>query len=566
MPAARDSCPPPGGRIIRDFSAPGVQCKFGLTGPAAAGPSPFQPRQVLVVTAGPAGAAGLRSLRFLPLLAGSQLRASDLPAPSEDDVDRAVGSYKAFRLSSLTLGTAEDTGFDTLPPQPAIDQASRKAAANALAQINGDCRHLRAFLKAVVRQGARLTWDILVPSSRAWQAFANDCVLASPVASLKAYATILNKLSAQLALQLGPTHPLRDILTANGGHPWNSEAIAPISKRYKDSRASDKLVAANAAVAAFDATGEPAKSAPKEHKALPVPVYLLSSWLSAATRAIAAHEATRKRLKAASSPPGVRRSTRRSSSELSPASAAFLKAQAAQALEAVSKATAELAVLDAEGAGYAVLFLQLLTMSRASSLTAGRESEGPGIRSDVRFNSSGLSYCIRFVKGWDSTSSFFGEKLPLYFTSIPWGRPGDRFPCAPRQAMMEVIQYAKNEFKSLDRFDCAYPERDGSGLLNSFLDSIGATQSLSSTDAQRGGLNQHVSSHSVRKAGVNLGLAGEVAPDTIRRWTRWRDADMLWQYAASDYPVPAEWLALFAWLAPSCGLSGPVHTRPRSPA
>ena len=51
----------------------------------------------------------------------------------------------------------------------------------------------------------------------------------------------------------------------------------------------------------------------------------------------------------------------------------------------------EASSLDALCSGYAVLFVQLLTMTRASSVSAGLELEGPGIRHDLAFDDVGMT-------------------------------------------------------------------------------------------------------------------------------------------------------------------------------
>ena len=516
------------------------QAPSGFAGPL---PQPIQ--------GGPADAAPLRSLHFLPLLGDCHLRASSIPAPTEDDVLQAVADYRAFREQAAKTGETTDSGFDTLKPQQPVDKPARKRRKRQSRSARDDARHLQAYLLAIVRQGARLTWDVFVPSAQAWQAFANDCARNAPVASLAAYATLLNKLSGQLALQLGPSHLATPTLTANSGSPWNAGKIADISKDYQNSRAEDKRRTANE-MASKATAGEPTGEAPAEHKAHPVPTYLLDEWLAKATAATTAHQTAKEALKrlrrSLNNAPSSRPTTRQS--KATPGHDPHRRRRAILSA-ATAKAEQELRALGKTCAGYAAVFLQLLTMTRASSITAGLEISGPGMRHDIKFTDKGMTYVIRFMKDWDSTTSFYGESLPLRFdgpNSIPWGRPDSPNPCARRQAMLQQIQYAVSSVDELDSYDCQDPELQGSDKVNTFLKSIDATGSLRPSDSNVGGLKQHISSHSLRKAGVGIALAAGVSQENIRRWTRWRDAEMLWQYAPNDYPVPPEWHSVFSWM------------------
>jgi hypothetical protein len=58
-------------------------------------------------------------------------------------------------------------------------------------------------------------------------------------------------------------------------------------------------------------------------------------------------------------------------------------------------------------------------MARASSATAGLESAGPSMAAGINFDKTGMSYTMRFTKGWSLTSSFFGETLPIRFDGNP---------------------------------------------------------------------------------------------------------------------------------------------------
>ena len=67
-------------------------------------------------------------------------------------------------------------------------------------------------------------------------------------------------------------------------------------------------------------------------------------------------------------------------------------------------------------------------------------------------------------------------------------------------------------------------------------------------DAIKGGLAQHITSHSIRKAGAVIALAAGVSQANIRRGrVRWLDPQMIWQYAPNDYTVSEDWHDVFSW-------------------
>ena len=79
---------------------------------------------------------------------------------------------------------------------------------------------MKAFLEFAVRNNFRLTYDLFVPDPATWLAFAQDTLQRTSINSISAYATLLNKASAQLADHLGSGHPLHARLTANLRKPW----------------------------------------------------------------------------------------------------------------------------------------------------------------------------------------------------------------------------------------------------------------------------------------------------------------------------------------------------------
>jgi hypothetical protein len=208
--------------------------------------------------------------------------------------------------------------------------------------------------------------------------------------------------------------------------------------------------------------------------------------------------------------------------------------------------------------GYAISFVQFIFMIRASSVAGGTEHGGPGIASDLRFSTadSGLSYIVRFMKGWAADSSLHGESLPILFkdsNAIPPAHATGPHPSEPRARMLATIEYALRNKNSagktlLDSIDSKHPERSGSRKINTHLVAIKATQQLSPADRTIAGKQQSISSHSVRKAAISMAMASGVSSENLRRWTRWRDPEMVWHYAQVDYVVPDAWKSFFAWM------------------
>ena len=511
------------------------------------------PRPVVV---GPLAAAGLRSLRLLPLLSDAKMSASQLSAPDDTQIGAVIDRYTEWRSATAA---PTDSPFDTMGLSGApIDSQSRKRAAREVKNIRDDCRRLLAWLSCILRSGGRLTWDVFTPCVQHWHLFANDCAKqVKPIQALADYATLLNKITAQLAVQVGVKHSLYTTLTANAGKPWHDKAFAAISASYKDARAAAKSTAA--AEIAKGSTG-PNLPPVTEHAALPVPVYQLEQWLKDAQTAMSGHiealEALTSLRKSLSSIPApVRRTTRGAPKRQKPddPDVPKRKALAKQISDCEARAIAQGRLVG----GYAVTFAQFIYMMRASSAAGGLELGGPGIASDLRFTETGLTYVIRFMKGWEPSDALHGERLPLSFkgaATVPWSPDSAAAVSPERVLMMEVIQYAidnKNPGSAaalISVVDSQNPETGGSANINSHLHRIGATAQLEETDRVQNGRTHSISSHSIRKAAISMALASGVSAQNIRRWTRWHQAEMVWHYAQADYEVPDHWKSFFAWM------------------
>ena len=436
-----------------------------------------------------------------------------------------------------------------------------------------DCRRLAAWLSCIIRSGGRLTWDVFTPSVQHWQTFANDCVKQPrPVQSLSDYATLLTKFTAMLAEQIGPSHPQYTWITANSGKPWHAREFASISSNYKDARAAAKATAAAKLASGTTPAGQPPVI---EHAALPVPVYMLESWLADAQSAMTAHidlteelAAVRASLTALIVPvaPALPPPRRQAAAKKQKVATNHHRTPAMAHRQAVIKNIETIeARIHAAGrlvGGYAVTFVQFIYMIRASSAAGGLELDGPGIADDLQLNAAGLTYIVRFMKGWKSSDSLHGERLPLTFrgaATVPWSstfceRSSDSNASPERDVMLSVIRYAidhKNPGANtalISIIDTQNPETEGSAIINGHLHRIDATGHLSDDDRLKNGRSQSISSHSIRKAAISMALASGVSAQNIRRWTRWHQAEMVWHYAQADYVVPDHWRSFFAWM------------------
>lgn len=492
-------------------------------------------------TKGPASAAGLRSLMILPRLLDIGIEASDLPAPTPGQVGPIVERYRQWRQQPQLLA---DGPFNTVSTAAPTLEVARKKMSQDATKITNDCRRLEAWLKFMVKCGARLTWDVFFPNAQLWQHFAYDCEQQpKPVQDLTAYAALLTGFTAQLNDQLGESHSVRRYLSANGGQPWHATDLAKISKAYKEGQARRK---ATSAAQGVDPGGSPSSEA--EHAALAAPVYLLDSWLQAAEEELTAREKCKVELATAEVEwqmlPDHTKGRRRSPEH--------------RGIETKIKALQrDFKFFGAIIGGYAVTFAQFIYMLRASSVAGGLENGGMGIEADLAFSEDGLTYVVRFMKHWTADTSHHGEKLPFVFSAanaVPRGNSDAKFPCEPRERMLRIIEYALSEKDDksgdslMSSIDSISPETQGSQKINKHLRSIKATNRLQKNDRKRAGLSQSISSHSIRKAAISMALASGVSAANLRRWTRWRNEEMVWHYAQIDYVVPVKWKQFFAWM------------------
>ena len=72
----------------------------------------------------------------------------------------------------------------------------------------------------------------------------------------------------------------------------------------------------------------------------------------------------------------------------------------------------------------AAVYAQFCYMARASSVGGAREYNPDGsLNSDISFTDAGMTYVLRFLKGWSPSTTVHGIRLPIAFAgpnTFPW--------------------------------------------------------------------------------------------------------------------------------------------------
>ena len=318
-------------------------------------------------------------------------------------------------------------------------------------------RKLKSWIDYAVRSGRQADAHLLVPDLRLLAEFAADTLVHHQIQSLDGYATVLNKEAAALAETLEDSHPLRAQLVANDGKPWSQPNCRRILDIYLE-----QVFALNFAekVAAGNQPNQPSKEQPGGRKrrrtsarassvSVAAPLGVLDKMLSKAKDATLSFS----RLDAKAIPQGASREVK---------------------AEAAAHAAARKAAGDAVGM-YAACFLALAMMARASTVGGNKQfNPNPdGVYADLNVDEAGLTYVIRFLKGWrHGVHSFRGDKLPIArdgADTFPWERDSKNSlkKNSPRNAVLELLQFA-HKHRLLDALNRDSP---GSmeGKMNSFL-------------------------------------------------------------------------------------------------
>ena len=451
-----------------------------------------------------------------------------------------------------------DQLFDTAKPVQASKRVARPKhgtrADPSSKRAKDAARWVRALLDVAEATGRPLTLDLLRPNIAFWRDVSEFFLrYARSPASISKYSAILNRLSTDLAAALGPSHPLYAELTANEKAPWHAEDFKQVQREYAAEVAARKTQAANAArLIETRSITQPSPTPLEaltvhESQALALPAYLLDDILDQALlhdsicqrislrlATMSASEPQRKRRKART--PGLRL---HSDDDIRKASHQDLLSQLATSTR----------LLGAAGAA----FVQFCYMARASSIGGAREyNPGGSIHTDLDFTDQGMTYVIRFLKGWSPDTSVHGVRLPVQYAranTFPWEQnPDGSRADSKRNTVLAVIEKALSR-AALSFVDCDAPETQASRKLTSALvQDLNLEGKLRPEDRSRMGKSQRVSSHSIRRAAVSMAMASGVSAPNIIRWVLWRDQAMPFTYVDPDYEVQAAWRSFFIWM------------------
>ena len=152
-----------------------------------------------------------------------------------------------------------------------------------------------------------------------------------------------------------------------------------------------------------------------------------------------------------------------------PAEAKRSAKQAAQeAKRAAAVLTSTIKALESKIGCYAACFLQLVMMARASTVGGNLQfnTNKEGIHADLQVTDAGLTYVIRFLKGWKhGVHAFRGETLPIHrdgSDTVPWEEV-----LSPRNRVLTLLKYAQKH-KLMGSMNRVHPETT-EGVLNAFL-------------------------------------------------------------------------------------------------
>ena len=284
-----------------------------------------------------------------------------------------------------------------------------------------------------MRSGRQADSRLLVPDLRLLAEFAADTLVHKQIQSLDGYATVLNKEAAALAETLDDNDPLKAQLGANDGKPWSQPNCRRIFDIYLEQffalRFAENVAASN------QPEPQPSSEQPESRKrrrrssransvSVAAPLGVLDKMLSKAQDTMISFS----RLNAKAEPTGSNKKA---------------KAEAA-ALTAARKAAG-----DAVGM-YAACFLALAMMARASTVGGNKQfNPNPdGVYADLNVDEAGLTYVIRFLKGWKhGVHAFRGEKLPITrdgADTFPWERDSNNAlkKNSPRNSVLKLLQFA----------------------------------------------------------------------------------------------------------------------------
>ena len=511
----------------------------------------------------PMGTSRLLECGFLDLL-GDQ-PASSIPEPARQAVC-LDSMHEVLKTAGANQQQPGDTLFDSAKPIPEAKRTARvkTTAKSGDTAKQSEARRIVSLCQVARETGRPLTLDILRPNQAFWSDFSEDTLqMQRPIASISKYSSTLNKLSGDLAELIGPQHPLHSELTANQGKPWHAEPFAQIQDDYANEVAARKAVAANAVANQTKAGPKRVQllgpvDQPKDSQALAMPAYLLDEIIRAGLEEMEKREQLLARIHTLQQQTQQAKSTRSSTRKRTPSVKTPLPTIAKgtnPAQQHLRQAAVQQQIDDAEeviGAA-GICLLQFIYMARASTVSAAREYNPQGsIADDVQINERGMSYVIRFLKGWKPSTVLHGVRLPIAYTgpnTVPWDTDENGARANTRRNDCLRIIQAAARMGALATYECDRPEADAHRKITNAIQKVLNLQSkLRTADETRLGRSQKLTSHSIRRAAVTMAMHQGLSTANIIRWVYWKDSSMPYTYIDKDYEHSPAWDEFFTWM------------------
>ena len=343
--------------------------------------------------------------------------------------------------------------------------ANKKADASFSRQIKAWINHAHRTKQTPASAGLTLseTSTIFVPDLDMFTAFAADTLVNEDLAKLDGYITALNKAAASQAqhiLKSSIAEPekseLLAKLTDNQGKPWSIASVHKVQDIYRELRFAREFASK---ITGPDPTPAGKGSGTRKRRrkstqaaatSIATPIKVLDKMLNDADLLIVQLDSLRKQ----SEPPAeAKRSAKQAAQEAKRAAAVL---------------TSTIKALESKIGCYAACFLQLVMMARASTVGGNLQfnPDKEGIHADLQVTDAGLTYVIRFLKGWKhGVHAFRGETLPIHrdgSDTVPWEEV-----LSPRNRVLTLLKYAQKH-KLMSSMNRLKPETT-EGVLNAFL-------------------------------------------------------------------------------------------------
>jgi hypothetical protein len=341
---------------------------------------------------------------------------------------------------------------------------NKRADASFSRQIKAWINHAHRTKQTPASAGLTLseTSTIFVPDLDMFTAFAADTLVNEDLAKLDGYITALNKAAASQAqhiLKSSIAEPekseLLAKLTDNQGKPWSIASIHKVQDIYRELRFAREFASKikgpdpTPADLGSGTRKRRRKSTQAKATSIATPIKVLDKMLNDADLLVVQLASLREQ----SEPAETKGSGKKA-------------AQEAKRAAAVRESTIK--ALESKIGCYAACFLQLVMMARASTVGGNLQfnANKEGIHADLQVTDAGLTYIIRFLKGWrHGVHAFRGETLPIHrdgSDTVPWDEVH-----SPRNRVLTLLKYAQ-ENKLMGSMNRNNPETT-EAVLNAFL-------------------------------------------------------------------------------------------------